>query len=480
MFSIPLLMVVAYLVITMAISFYFVKRNESSKAFSVASGGLGLPTVVALLFSEMIAGSGTIGNAASGFTTGFSSVWANWGMCLGCIFFVIFVARFYKAMGIRYGDMSVPEAYEKMFDFRCRMVLLVVIVLVYGILYSTQATAAAAILAPLMGVDSTVMTIIVAALFVLVTVVGGMKGIAAMNLLHSFVMYLGIFTIAFLALRLVGGPEVLVETLPSSYFSFGQPDWLTTIASAIGTAFSYLAAATTVSAVFTAKSMRTASIGCLIAGLLIVPFALGPSLIGMCGKVLMPDAASAEIIYTVAAQLGPVFSVIISMAILAAIWSAGPSLLLIVSTTVTRDFYRGVINKNATDRQQLNCTRIVALIIGIVASLLGMQASSILNSMLGAFQIRSVVGIVLMAALFWKRVNARSAFWSMLFGGIVAAVWFFGGSPVGISAFWPAAAVTLIVLIPVTLTNKEPISQSHLRYAEALEYTKEHEKETAK
>lgn len=475
MISIPLLMVVAYLVITMAISFYFVKRNQDSKAFSVASGGLGLPAVVALLFSEMIAGSGTIGNATTGFTTGFSSVWANWGMCLGCIFFVVFVGRFYKAMGTRYGVMSVPEAYEKMFDFRCRMVLLVVIVLVYGILYSTQAKAAAAILAPLLGVDATLMTVIVAALFVLVTVVGGMKGIAAMNLLHSFVMYFGVFIIAFLALRLVGGADVLVQTLPSTYFSFGQPDWATTIASAIGTAFSYLAAATTVSAVFTSKNMRTANRGCLIAGLLIVPFALGPSLIGMCGKVLMPDADAAGIIYTVAAELGPVFSGVISMAILAAIWSTGPSLLLIVSTTVTRDFYHGVINKNATDRQQLNCTRLTALIIGIGASLLGMQASSILNSMLGAFQIRSVVGLVLVVALFWKRVNSRSAFWSMLFGGIVAAVWFFSGNPFGISAFWPAAAVTLIVLIPVSLTNKDPISQEHLRYKDALKYMQEEE-----
>lgn len=475
MANLPLIMVVVYLAVTMAISFYFVKKNNDSKSFSVAGGALTLPAVVAMLFSEMIAGSGTIGNATTGFTTGFSSVWANWGMCLGCIFFVVFVGRFYKAMGTRYGVMSVPEAYEKLFDFRCRMVLLVVIVLVYGILFSTQAKAAAAILAPMLGVSTTVMTLIVAILFVVVTVVGGMKGIASMNLLHSFVMYLGVFIIAFLALRLVGGPQVLVDTLPSTYFSFGQPDWLTTIASAIGTAFSYLAAATTVSAVFTAKSVKTANRGCIIAGFLIVPFAMAPSLIGICGKVLLPDAAAGSIIYTVAAQLGPSFSGLISMAILAAIWSTGPSLLLIVSTTITRDFYRGVINKDPTDRQELNCTRLVAVIVGIGASLLGMGAGSILGSMLGAFQIRSVVGLVLVVALFWKRVNSRSAFWAMLIGGIVAAGWFFGGNPFGISAFWPAAAVTLIVLIPLSLTNREPVSQEHLRYTEALEYTRKQE-----
>ncbi len=56
--------------------------------------------------------------------------------------------------------------------------------------------------------------------------------------------------------------------------------------------------------------------------------------------------------------------------------------------------------------------------------------------MLGAFQIRSVVGVVLLAALAWPRVNNRAAFWSMMGGGIVAAGWFFAGNPFGIAPLW--------------------------------------------
>ena len=62
MANLPLIMVVVYLAVTMAISFYFVKKNNDSKSFSVAGGALTLPAVVAMLFSEMIAGSGTIGD----------------------------------------------------------------------------------------------------------------------------------------------------------------------------------------------------------------------------------------------------------------------------------------------------------------------------------------------------------------------------------------------------------------------------------
>ena len=97
------------------------------------------------------------------------------------------------------------------------------------------------------------------------------------------------------------------------------------------------------------------------------------------------------------------------------------------------------------------------------------DGQTILNQMLGAFQIRSVVGVVLLAALAWPRVNSRAAFWSMMGGGIVAAGWFFAGNPFGIAPLWPATAVCLIILIPITLSSKEKISDGYRRYMEAQE-----------
>ena len=74
--------------------------------------------------------------------------------------------------------------------------------------------------------------------------------------------------------------------------------------------------------------------------------------------------------------------------------------------------------------------------------------------MLGAFQIRSIAGIVLLAALLWRRVNGVSAFWSLLSGGVTAAVWFFLKSPLGIAPLWAGALVCIAILIPVSLCSK--------------------------
>lgn len=55
----------------------------------------------------------------------------------------------------------------------------------------------------------------------------------------------------------------------------------------------------------------------------------------------------------------------------------------------------------------------------------------------------------------------------MLCGGAVAAVWFFAGSPFSVAPLWPGAAVCLAVLIPLTLANRDKVSDGYAKYSEA-------------
>ena len=475
--NIALIMVIAYLVITTIISLFFARRNKNSKEYFAASRSLGTALIVTMLFSEIVAGSGTIGNAADAFSGGVSSVWANWGMALGCFIFVPLVGKFYRSMAVHKDVVSIPQAYYYRFDKRVRIVMVVIMVVVYVILYSTQATAAASIIAPMLGVDKALVTWIVTALFILVTITGGMGGIAWMNAIHALVMYVGMFIVCFKALSTVGGMEALTATLDSSYFSLAQPNLATTLASALGTALSFLAAANITTCTFGAKNLHSAQRGVFIGGIIVIPFALAPALIGMCAKVLMPGIAANSALYGMANHLGVGFAGLVSMAIIAAIWSTAPTLLLIVCTTITRDIFKSYLRPEASDREQIRFSRILAVVIGIVGTLVGMNAASILGQMLGAFQIRSVAGIVLMVAIFWPRVSSSAAFWSMLAGGIVAAVWQFGGKPFGLSPLWPAALVCLTILIPMTLLSKEKVAPGYRLYQEAVDDMRRQESE---
>ncbi len=468
---IQIAMIAGYLVLTAAVSLYFAKRaKQNTSAFYTASRSMPMIVVSALLFSEIIAGAGTIGNAANAYTGGLSTaVWANWGMALGCFLVATTVSKFYRAMSVGYGAMTIPEAFAVMFGQRVRTLMMFIVALVYVILYSSQATAASTILAPLLGVEETLTTWLFTAFFILIAIFGGMFGISWMGVVHTAVMFIGVLIVAVASVDRAGGMDVLTNELPESFFSVIGERPANTLASAIGTAISFLASSNVTSALFGAKSKRSANWGIILAGVMVIPFAVLPALTGMCARVTLPDINGSSALFRMADSLGPIYSGILSMAIIAAIWSTGPTLLLIVSATMTKDLYLVALRKNATEKQQLKFSYAVIIVAGILGTWLGMNGGSILDNMLGAFQIRSIVGIVLLAALVWPRVNGRAAFWSMLGGGATAALWFFAGDPWGIAPLWPGTLVCLAVLIPMTLTAREKISEGYMKYLEAKE-----------
>ena len=465
--NIPLAMLVLYIVLTVGIGAVVAARGKvSSRQFLTAQGNLAWYMIVPLLFAEMMAGAATIGKAATGFTTGISAVWVNWGMSIGMIAFIVFAARFYRAMHRTYDILSVPEAFKFMFDDRCRAVMLVIVVVTYCFLYSSQPVSAAALIAPMTGLDSTLLAWIVSALFILVTLLGGMKGLAVMNIVHMVVMYAGLIAATSGSLDMAGGLSALREQLPASYFDLFQPDVWSSLANAIGIGISFLAAATMVTATISARSARDMSIGAWGAAAIVIPFATLPAIIGMCGVLVMPDAEPNSILFAMSNAQGPAVAGVVSMAIAAAIWSSAPAALLFVSNTLTQDFY-AVVRPRSTDRQRLAFSRVMVVVLGIASTWLGLNASSILGQLYAAFQIRSVVGIVLLVAMVWPRVSSAAAFWSMLGGGAIAAIWHFAGNPWGVEPLWPACGFTIAVLAVMTLASKERVSEGYLRYRAA-------------
>jgi SSS family solute:Na+ symporter len=226
--------------------------------------------------------------------------------------------------------------------------------------------------------------------------------------------------------------------------------------------------------VFGAKSLKTANRGMMIASLLVIPFSLLVSILGISAKAVGLEITANNAIYAITSEISPILAGVSSMAILAAILSTAPIMLMMIGGTLTRDLYKGFINKDATSTQQLRFTRTSIVVVGIIGICLGLNSSSLLIRLLGALQIRSVAGLILVVALLWKRVNNNSAFWGMLLGGGVAAFWFFAGSPFGIEPLWPSLLIGLGVLIPMTLLSKEKEYSGYTKYKNKLkEYSKE-------
>ena len=141
------------------------------------------------------------------------------------------------------------------------------------------------------------------------------------------------------AVKSVGGIDVLRSNLPEHYFSIIGSHPMTTLASALGTAISFLASSNVTTVLFGSKDQKNANRGIILAGIMVLPFALLPAIIGMCAKVALPEINASGALFQMVNSLGTIHSGILSMAIIAAIWSTAPTLLVIISATLTKDLY---------------------------------------------------------------------------------------------------------------------------------------------
>lgn len=362
--------------------------------------------------------------------------------------------------------MSIAECYEYLFDRRGRMVMLFVVAINYCILFSVTPPAVARIISPIIDVSPTVVCWVVGILFILMTITGGLSGIAWMNVVNLVLIFIPMFIMVGAVTQEVGGFANLRNALPDTYFSVWQPTAMTALAGGLGTGIAQIASSVNANIVFSAKSFRTAKRSLMLSGIFLFVFAFLPSLVGIGGKAIMPEAEQGTILYTVANHISPILGGFAAMVTAAACFSSGPAFLLLACTTITKDFYC-VFSPQASEKQQLRFSKLCAVILGLVFTFFGSQTASLLNQILGAFQIRSVVGLVLIVGVLWKRLTKDGAFWGMLVGGIVAAVWFFMGNPFGVSCLWPCALVTLTVTFLVSLIGKKDYA-GYAQYREML------------
>jgi SSS family solute:Na+ symporter len=292
-------------------------------------------------------------------------------------------------------------------------------------------------------------------IMIVLMVMGGLEGTAWMNFVHSFVMFLAVGLAAYFGLKYVGGYSTLKANLPSSYFSLLQPSvW--SAAAYCFSACNILGSATTLACISGAKSVGVAKRGLIIGSLLVIVYSVFPSLVGMAGKVSGLDLKPANVLYQMTDIAGgEIGSALLSMGIMAAILSTATMLLFSATVTATRDFYKGMFKPDCTQTQELFFGKVFTVVIGFIGIFLGLQFRSIIASMLGALQIRSIAGILLFVGICWKRVTPRAGFWSLLIGGILATVWFFLDNPFGIEPLYPSAIVGLLIMIIVTVSNPE-------------------------
>lgn len=209
------------------------------------------------------------------------------------------------------------------------------------------------------------------------------------------------------------------------------------------------------------KSRRIATIWCVIS-------LFAALSIGLIGRAMYPTElltqSSSESIFIIMSTglLPPLVAGIILSGILAATMSSSDSYLLISASAFSRDIYKGIMKKDATDKQIMIVTRITLLIVSLFGIVIALDENSII------FQVVSFAwagfgatfGPIMLFSLLWKKTTRSAAIAGMLTGGGMVFIWKLLLKPIGgvfgIYELFPAFVLSCIVIVVFSLITKKP------------------------
>ena len=170
---------------------------------------------------------------------------------------------------------------------------------------------------------------------------------------------------------------------------------------------------------------------------------------------------------------------ILLSAILAAVMSTLSAQLLISSSSITEDFYKGFIRPKASEKELVWLGRAMVLVIaGIAIWIAQDENSKVLKLVEFAWAgFGSAFGPVVLFSLFWKRMTSSAAMAGMVIGAVVVFAW---KSVIPETSEWfnvyemiPGFILASLAIIVVSLLSAEPENEVKETFEKAEKAYKE-------
>ena len=170
---------------------------------------------------------------------------------------------------------------------------------------------------------------------------------------------------------------------------------------------------------------------------------------------------------------------IILSAILAAVMSTLSCQLLVCSSAITEDFYKGFLRKNAQQTELVWIGRVMVLAIAVISILIASDPESkVLGLVAYAWAgFGAAFGPVVILSVLWKRITAYGALSGMIAGALTVVVWAewikkpaLAAQETGFSTVYeivPGFIACTLVIVLVSLIDKQPSRELQERFEKA-------------
>jgi SSS family solute:Na+ symporter len=470
----------AYFVLMLAIGLYaWRKSTGDSEGYLLA--GRNLPPAVAALSAGASDMSGwlLLGLPGALYAAGLVEAWIGIGLFVGALANWIIVAPRLREQTERMGNaLTIPQFLANRFPERrtALRVTSAVIIVAFFTVYTAAGlvgggklfeTAFAGILPNTMFSDYMLGILITAGIVLAYTMIGGFLAVSLTDFVQGLIMMVALI---FMPLVVMFGPggsaggsltEVPVEGFLDLTHGLTAIGFISAVTWGLGY-FGQPHIIVRFMAIDKVRNVpRAAAYGMGWMGI-----ALAGSIgLGLAGRAYVERNGlvidDPETIFIVLANLlfHPAVTGFLYAALLAAIMSTISSQLLVSSSSLTEDFYRLFLRRNASEREAVNVSRVAVALVAIAACLLASDPDSeVLGLVANAWAgFGAAFGPLILLALTWNRMTGAGAVAGLVTGAGVVAGWIalgwnkaFMGGP-GLYEIVPGFAAAMAAIVVVSL-----------------------------
>lgn len=501
-----LIAMVCYMAVVIGIGIYFAKRsNQSSEDYFLGGRSLG-PWVTAMSAEASdMSGWLLMGLPGVAYWCGLSdAAWTSIGLALGTYINWLLVAKRLRRYSAVAGDaITLPDFFSNRFHEKKKviMTLSALFILIFFTVYASSCfVTCGKLFSTLFGASYQSMMIAGALFVVIYTFLGGFLAESASDFMQAVVMIFALTVILITGTLAAGGLQAVVDNAKNipGFFTFfgiaspsvdangiqqvanGAPVFgeagsygFLTIISTLSWGLGYFGMPQVLLRFMAIRKTDELVRARRIATVWVVISLTAAVLIGLMGRAMFPvhetlnTASGAENVFIVLSRhlLPPLLAGLVMAGILAATISSSDSYLLIAASAVSLNIFKGILKKDASDKQVMTMSRIILLLIAVAGVVIAMDENSVIFTIVSFAWagFGAVFGPIMLFSLFWKRTTQAGAVAGMVTGGVMVFLWNLVLKPLGgvfgIYELFPAFVLSCLVILVVSLLTPVPSAQ---------------------
>ncbi|PKP46744.1 MAG: sodium:proline symporter, partial [Bacteroidetes bacterium HGW-Bacteroidetes-11] len=431
---------IVYLFAMLGIGIYAYKRNESTADYYL--GGRKMNSWVVAL-SERSSGESAwllLGLPGAALALGVVEVWTALGCLIGIFFYWYAVAEAIRLQSGKSNAITLPDVFANRFSrgsLIIRFTAMIIIIFFFTFYLAAQFNGAGKVLNVTFGIDPFTGMVAGAVVIILYTMLGGFSAVVWTDFVQALLMFGALVLLPVVGLIEVSSSghslHTALQSAGGSYLDVvgGKTGWaaVATIVGGLSWAFGYMGQPHLLTKFMSIKDPGKIRKSRRIAFMWAVPAFAGAFVIGLVGLALFGQGYFDDVekvMPHLANYLLPqwVAGILVSAAI-AAMMSTADGQLLVISSTVSEDFFRHILKINLTPKSMVNLSRLVTLFVGIAAFLVAVSSGKLIFAMVSYAWagLGAAFGPALLLMLRWKKITWQGVFAGMVTGTLVTIIW---------------------------------------------------------